>query len=134
MLREIKRTSSVPTRGEKVLRAAPSIAGVVLLAGAAPTNSFAEDIGRPFLELPVAADGGKFGCRTLLELWWDQVCELDRVTAGSRPVLRVLQDRRRRGTGLFPAVAADQPGLTIECDRAELRGTAGALRDAVVGV
>jgi hypothetical protein len=126
------KTTHIPTlklipdfsvRREFARPALSALGAIMLLSGTVGTSGIAGAAKRPALTLPVDGTG-----RRLLDCWLDEIQQLvDADDVHGLPV-RVLTNLHAHAMGPMPADNGVQ--VRVETDPAELRGTAGLLRDA----
>ena len=101
----------------------PALRAIVLLSGTVGTGGVAGAARRPALALPVDGNG-----RRLLDCWLDEIQRFVEADDVHGLPVRVLTNAQPLSFGPLPA---DNGVLVrVETDPAELRGTAGLLRDA----
>lgn len=100
---------------------APRLRAVILLGGSVRESALSRALKRSTLDLPL--DGG----RTILGAWAQQTAALAKTAKIPSLALRVLINQATAAPAIVPAV--DGLTVSLEYDRAELRGTGGLLRD-----
>jgi hypothetical protein len=100
---------------------APRLRAVILLGGSVRESVLSRSLHRSTLDLPL--DRG----RTILGAWAEQAAALARAGGIGSLSLRVLINQTTAPPAVVPAV--EGLNVTLEFDRAELRGTGGLLRD-----
>jgi hypothetical protein len=113
-------------RGSQLLspvRTQPQLRAAILLAGRLGQNPFAAGVRRSVLELPLGNG------RTVFDVWAERLAEIAGATDSGSITVQIAVDR----DGVPPRIPAAglRPGVRFEVvqDLAELRGTAGVVRD-----
>lgn len=100
---------------------APRLRAVILLGGSVRESALGRALNRSTLDLPLG------GGRTVLGVWAQQTAALAKTAGIPSLGLRVLINQATAAPAIVPA--GDGLTVSLEFDRAELRGTGGLLRD-----